>query len=172
MKIAYTFSPDRGATDLLLADVANTLLAGGVKVCGSVQINTQPEDDTRCDMDVRVLPNGPVIRISQSLGRGSRGCRLDPESLERAVGLVEGRLDEDAEVLIINKFGKHEAQGRGFREVIAKALLRGIPVLVGLNRVNEAAFRAFSADMAVELPPVERELIAWVRDRPVEAAAS
>jgi hypothetical protein len=82
-------------------------------------------------MDVRVLPNGPILRISQNLGSVSKGCRLDPAALEAAVGLVEARLDPNVDLLIINKFGKHEADGRGFRTVIAAALDLEIPVLVG-----------------------------------------
>lgn len=170
MKIAYTVAPDRGETDLLLAAVASSAAARGVRVCGTVQFNTPGPDCAPCDMDVQVLPNGPVIQISQSLGRQARGCRLDPAALERAVGLVEAGLEDGADVLIINKFGKHEAQGRGFREVIAKALMLGIPVLVGLNRMNEAAFREFSAGLAVDLPPAEAQLVAWLQDHPTEAA--
>ena len=69
MKIAYTMSRGRGDTDLLLARLAERLLARGCRVSGTVQINTECDADGPCDMDVRVLPDGPVIRISQSLGK-------------------------------------------------------------------------------------------------------
>ena len=72
MKIAYTMEPSRGGTDLLLAAVATELTASGFSVCGTVQINSDREDCTGCDMDVRVLPDGPTIRISQSLGKDRR----------------------------------------------------------------------------------------------------
>jgi nucleoside-triphosphatase THEP1 len=162
MKIAYTKAPGRGDTDLLLATVADILEARGVRTCGTVQINSGREDCGPCDMDVKVLPDGPVIRMSQSLGKAARGCRLDPHALETAVGLVEASLEAGAEVLIINKFGKHEAEGRGFRGLIAEALAREIPVLVGLNRLNDAAFHEFTAGAATELAPDSDDLLRWL----------
>ena len=162
MQIAYTMAPGRGDTDLLLHSLARSLVEEGVRPLGTVQINRERADTHRCDMDVQVLPDGPVLRISQSLGREARGCRLDPAALETAVGLVEAGLEKGADCLIVNKFGKHEAEGHGFRNAIAEALSRGIPVLVGLNPLNAEAFKEFSAGMAQELPPQLRDLTAWI----------
>ena len=163
MKIAYTMEPSRGGTDLLLAAVATELAASGFSVCGTVQINSDRDDCTGCNMDVRVLPDGPTIRISQSLGKESKGCRLDPSALELAVGHTKESLANGADVLIINKFGKHEAQGRGFREVIAEALSQDIPVIIGLNQLNEQAFKDFTSEVAVSLPPNIESAMSWVK---------
>ncbi|MEI2808405.1 DUF2478 domain-containing protein [Albidovulum sp.] len=162
MQIAYTMAPGRGDTDLILFGLAGRLAARGLRCCGTVQINTERPGAGPCDMDVKVLPVGPVLRISQDLGRDSHGCRLDPQALETAVGLVAASLAGGADVLIVNKFGKHEAEGRGFREVIAEALARGIPVLVGLNGLNLPAFEGFAGGLAVPLPAEEEALAAWV----------
>jgi hypothetical protein len=162
MNIAYTMAPARGHTDLLLFNFARSVLERGLRPVGIVQINTERDAASPCDMDVQVLPDGPVIRISQSLGHLSKGCRLDPSALEQAVGLVEARLVEGADCLIINKFGRLEAEGHGFRSVIADALARNIPVLVGLNRLNADAFLAFSDGLAVQLPPSESDLLEWL----------
>jgi len=161
MNISYTLAPGRGDTDLLLATVANALGARGLRTAGTVQINSERQVSGPCDMDVRVLPDGPVIRISQSLGTESRGCRLDPQALEAAVEQVRARLCEGADILIINKFGKHEAEGRGFRTVIADALAMDIPVLVGLNTLNTQAFLEFTDGLAQPLTPQADALIAW-----------
>ncbi len=161
MNIAYTMANHPGHTDLLLFDVAQELTKRGLKICGTVQINTERAVG-RCDMDVQILPSGQVIRISQELGEGSRGCRLDPEALELAVGQVEATLRSGADVLIVNKFGKHEAGGRGFRNAIAEALSQDIPVIVGINELNKAAFEEFTAGTAVELAPDLAELVTWV----------
>ena len=165
MNIAYAMPPGRGDTDRLLSKLAWHLESRGLRVCGTVQANTNRLYDGPCDMDVRVLPEGPVIRISQDLGPGARGCRLDSAALETAVGLVETRLEHGADVLVVNKFGKHEAEGRGFRAAIADALSRDIPVLVGLNELNRPAFEAFTDGMAERLPPELDRLEAWVLDQ-------
>jgi hypothetical protein len=113
-----------------------------------------------------------VLRISQDLGRDSRGCRLDPQALETAVGFVSAGFADRPDVLIVNKFGKHEAEGRGFRDVIADALALEIPVIVGLNGLNKPAFEEFSGGLAVMLPPDERILVDWVSNAVQEARAA
>ncbi len=163
MHLACTMAPGRGDTDLMLAGLASDLMARGLRLCGTVQINSERADTAPCDMDVRVLPDGPVLRISQDLGPSARGCRLDPEALETAVGLVSARLDAGADLLIVNKFGKHEAEGRGFRDVIAEALALEIPVLVGLNGLNRDAFDEFAGGLATHLPPESDALARWAK---------
>ena len=163
MNIAYTMSSARGDTDLVLESLAKSLIAKGLRVCGIVQINTQNQDcGHRCDMDVQVLPDGPVIRISQSLGRESKGCRLDTAALEQAVGEVTGRLGQGADVFILNKFGKHEADGRGFRDLIAQALSQDIPVITGVNKQNLETFLEFSGGYASPVSSDVATLSDWL----------
>lgn len=162
MKIAYTMAPGRGDTDQLLFTLARDLASEGYRTCGTVQINTD-RGAHPCDMDVKVLPDGPVLRISQNLGAEAKGCRLDPAVLETAVGLVEMQLKTAPELLIVNKFGKHEADGRGFRSVIAEAILRDIPVLVGVNYLNLNAFQEFVGSEATELAPSRKVLVSWLQ---------
>lgn len=164
MHLAYVMTKARGATDLLLTDLARALADKDIRTAGIVQSNIECGDDKLCDMDVQVLPAGETIRISQSLGAGARGCRLNPEALERAVGQVSASLQADPapQVLIVNKFGKHEADGRGMRPVIAEALALGIPVVSGVNKMNVEPFKAFSDGMAVEGEPDLAALVAWV----------
>jgi hypothetical protein len=111
--------------------------------------------------DLRVLPEGETIRISQSLGSHSRGCRLDPAALEQAVGYVTTSLSQSPQLLIINKFGKHEADGRGFRPVIAEALALDIPVLLGVKGLNADKFLDFTDGAAERLDPDLDTVVAW-----------
>jgi len=144
MHLGYVMTQTRGTTDRLLSLFSRQLIDRGSRLIGVAQTNTECADATLCDMDVQVLPNGPTIRISQSLGPGSTGCRLDPAALEQAVALVTAGLDSNPHLMVVNKFGKHEADGRGFRPVIGEALARGIPVLAGVNAMNHAAFIEFT----------------------------
>ncbi len=172
MKLAYTMAPGRGDTDLVLHALACSIIKRGHRAVGAVQINIESEEAGPCDMDVKILPDGGAIRISQTLGRASRGCRLDPAALETAVGLVEDELAKGADCLIVNKFGKHEAEGRGFRPVIADALARDIPVLVGVNQLNQDAFLDFVGGFATELVPKHTVLEEWLLSAITHAAAA
>ena len=115
-------------------------------------------------MKVRVLPCGPVIKITQELGAGSDACRLDPGAIAQAVATVEQGAFHDADLFILNKFGPEEAVGRGFCAAIGTALERDIPVLVGLSEANKAAFDAFSGGLATALAPQPDAILAWFRE--------
>lgn len=168
MKIAYTMTRGKGELDRLLADFAETLGARGVRTCGIVQINTDCGSGHRCDMDVQVLPDGPRIRISQFLGKESKGCRLDPSSLETSVAEVGRRMEEDFDIFILNKFGKQESEGRGFRHLIGDALARGASVLVGTNPLNAEKFEDFTDGAAASIAPDLEALMRWY-ESPEEA---
>lgn len=161
MKLAYIMSSTRGGTDPLLVEVARQLRQRGLRLCGTVQVNTKRDGHVHCDMDLMVLPEGPSFRISQNRGNLARGCRLDAGSLETAVEHVARSVDLGADLMIINKFGKHESEGRGFRSVIATALEHGMPVLVGLNALNREAFDRFSGGSATELHADLCSIIQW-----------
>jgi nucleoside-triphosphatase THEP1 len=160
--LAYVMAEGRGAGDRLLAGVAARLQAEGVRLAGVVQTNTDLPGLTRCDMDLQVLGRPETVRISQRLGAAAKGCRLDPDGLETAVGLVETAL-EGAQLLLINKFGKAEIEGRGFRALIGQALALEVPVLLGLKPENRAGFEAFAEGMAEGLPAEENAVLHWCR---------
>jgi len=159
--LGYVTAEGRGAADRLLAELAQSLIARGWPLAGVVQINRETRPDRLCDMDLHVLGHEHSLRISQNLGPHSKGCRLDPLGLENAVGLVDADLDRRPALLIINKFGKSEVEGRGFRHVIGKALTEGIPVLTAVNQHNLGGFLAYSADMAQAIAPDHAALLAW-----------
>ncbi|SHH46049.1 DUF2478 domain-containing protein [Cognatishimia maritima] len=163
MKIAYTMTEGKGDLDEVLYRFAKSEMANGTRVVGVVQVNTDRDDCPLCDMDVEVLPDGPTIRISQDLGPEAKGCRLDPDALETAVTEVEKRLTDDVALLVLNKFGKHEAGGRGFRDTIAKAMALEVPVVCGVNALNREAFEAFSGGTAEYVEPTPAALADWFK---------
>ena len=161
LKIAYTMAHGRGELDLLLADLAQRLEARGLKTRGIVQINSGCETDQKCDMDVQVLPDGPMIRISQFLGKEARGCRLDPNAMAAAVAEVERSMATSYDVFLLNKFGKQEAEGRGFRDLLAEAAASGATVIAGTNPLNAPIFEEFSDGEATCVDPDIDALLTW-----------
>ena len=92
------------------------------------------------------LSSGRKLPISQRLGPESVACRLDGAALEEVVHLVERSLAEAPDILILNKFGRQESEGKGLRQAIAHALEMGVPVLVGLNRSYLSAWQDFAGE--------------------------
>lgn len=163
-KFGYVLSTQRGSTDPLLVKVATRLQAEGYVVAGIIQSRAPAERDHPCDVDLVVLPNGPEIAIAQKLGAASRGCRLDPSSLEQASESVRQCLQRDADVLIVNKFGAQECKGRGFCSAFGMAMERGIPVLTAVNELNLQGFLDFADGLETRLEPQAEGIVSWLTE--------
>ena len=155
---------DGAECDALLSGVAHRLKADGRKLAGFVQVNERYDALCACDMTLGDLSSGQEIRISQRLGRYARGCRLDHGALAAAVGLAETGLASGADLLIINKFGKVEAAGGGFRPVIAAAIGSGVPVLVAVSETNLAAWTEFTGGEGAIIPALDHVVLDWLHD--------
>lgn len=162
MLFAGVTGEGRGATDRLLTAVADRLTRDGVRMVGALRPASPNGGAAQCDSDLWLLPDGPVVRITQDLGAGSAACRMDAGAFEEVVGLVTARLAAgDADLVVLNKFGLSEAEGRGFRTLIVEALGRGLPVLIGVSDTHRGAFERFAQGMATDLAPDEDAILAW-----------
>jgi nucleoside-triphosphatase THEP1 len=159
--LGFIISEKPGQADAVLQQLAQALQEQGIHLTGAVQETVRLSDRHRKSMALHLLPNGPQIGISQDLGPMATGCSLDPDGLEQAVGLIVTALNNNPQILLLNKFGKQEAEGRGFRPVIGEALARDIPVLIGVGREKLPLFQEFAGDMAQELPHDLPMLLEW-----------
>lgn len=160
MSLAYVTMTGRGRIDDLIAEVVDALSARGLRLAGTVRATAADPRAHPCDMDLRVLPDGRRFRISQPLGTAAKGCRLDGGVIESIASAVEQRMP-GADLLIINKFGKLEAHGRGLCPAIAMAVEMGLPTLVGVNEMNLPGFVAFSGGVAASLAPDRNAILDW-----------
>ena len=163
MKLAVVSSTVRGEIDTLMSSTATRLQAEGVRLSGVAKVMqaNQLDETNDCDMDLRVLPDGPQIRITQSLGQGSTACRLNPVALTQAVAAVEQNSSKPVDLFILNKFGPQEAEGHGFCAAIGAALERDIPVLLGVASSCREAFDTFADGMAEDIEPNAEAIHKW-----------
>lgn len=146
---------DSNAIDALMRTIADHLIGQGFALAGFVQRNQPCPGRARCDMILEELSSGERFGISEDRGPHARGCMLDVDELLRAVASAARGLEAGADLVIINKFGKTESEGGGFRPLIAEALARDVPVLIAVPFRNLDGWRLFaetySADHAVEV---------------------
>lgn len=143
------------AADALLRRITDYLVKSGARLAGFVQRNPPREGQRRCDMVLVDLGSGTHIGIAEDRGPGARGCRLDIGELMRAMALAHRTLGADCDLLVVNRFGKTEANGGGVRSLIADALDRGIGVLIAVPERNVESWNAFAGDLAVAMPLAE-----------------
>lgn len=149
--------------DGLLVQCARILTRLGYRLGGVVQSNPPRPGRRKCDMQLTDLLSGETALISYDRGEGASGCRLDLAALARAALWVERAVAAGVDLVIINKFGKQEAQGKGLRSAIAEALLSDTPVILGVSRLNLDACLEFAGGQVIELEPGPDAVVAWCR---------
>jgi len=163
MHIAFIHAKKPRDAEDTMRRVARDLRTQGFRLSGVLLNPCNQPARHACDMDLIDLATGSRIHISQNLGAGSTGCRLDAAAIEAVSMTVKAGMGAATpDVLILNRFGKQEAKGRGFHPVIVSALEGGIPVLVGVSELNRPAFESFAAGLAIQLPNSSSAVLYWI----------
>jgi nucleoside-triphosphatase THEP1 len=124
---------EQASPDEILRQVVDRYRLRGVRLSDVIQ--HRPRDPGhRCDMLLEDLATKRQTSIFASRGRGAKGCQLDKYAMMNIVSEIELALKNGLEFVVLNKFGKLEAEGMGMRDLIAQAVCMGIPVIVGVRR--------------------------------------
>ena len=163
MKLAYVTLQGRGRTDALIAAVAQPAADGWTASCrnGAVEYRTSGSAEMRHGSDdpASMVPSSASVRIAATSPEAARSTRARWNRRSSRFSSAYRALT----CSIVNKFGKREAEGRGLVPVIADAVDLGIPVLVGVNGLNLAAFLAFAGEDAIALPTDVASVVQWCR---------
>lgn len=151
--------------DHLFEALVRELQGKGMVVAGVIQHDTARHDRTRCDMSLEDIASGRVFGLSEDRGPLARGCRIDERGLAAVAPLIDEALDTLAPtLLIINKFGKIESEGRGLRHCIVKAASLGVPVLIGVPKRNLDAWNAFAGEFSTLLSASMANIREWMQN--------
>ena len=144
--------------------VLRTALAGfgGFRLLGWLQGQDGTRDCDCHDIVLTAIQGGARRMITQELGGGSQGCRLDGGALAEIAGWLSADLAQAPDLLVLNRFGKTEAEGGGLRAVLEQALALDVPVLVPVNRRQLPFWREYCGDLALELPCEAQEIADWL----------
>lgn len=145
--------------DALLRDFAADLIGRGSRVVGLVQIGHPLADPPQ--LSALLVHSGDTMRLFQDLGRGSTGCKLDVGQLLAAGTKVAQAIDAGADLVIINRFGRQEIEGKGLSYLIEQAMSAEIPVVIAVPDTRLTDWNAFSDGMATQLSCDRAALEAW-----------
>jgi hypothetical protein len=151
---------DHDDPDAILRDFADRLNAQGCRVIGMVQ-SGQCADSS---LSAVLVHNGEMLPLAQPPSPGTTGCKLDLSRLEAAGARVADALAGGADLLVINRFGKRERDGKGLGFPIKRALDTDIPVIIAVSSDRFADWISFAGGMSVK-PACERDALeAWWRN--------
>ena len=113
---------------------------------------------------VQDLGSGRIFDLSQSLGAGAEGCTLDAARLTDAASGVRHALVTPPlpDLIVLNKFGKLEAQGEGLHGEMLAIVEAGVPLLTTVKPECAAAWHAFVGDYGCVLAPQAESVERWM----------
>jgi len=159
---AVSYDSGSGAlVDEAFAGLVRLLRKDGLNVAGAIQWNKPVPGRCHCTMTLEDLASGRRVLTSEDRGPHARGCHLDTSAVEEAAALAAASIKPSVGLVIINRFGKQEAAGCGFRQVIEAAILLDRPVLAGVSENNRASWEVFAGDEAEYLRPSLDSVLSW-----------
>jgi nucleoside-triphosphatase THEP1 len=150
---------DHDDPDAVLRNFATELNAQGFRAIGMVQAG-QCADSS---LSAVLVHSGETLLLAQDPAPGTTGCKLDLARLQDAGARVAGALENGADILIVNRFGKRERDGKGLSYLIERALDADIPVVIAVSRKSFADWIKFAGGMSVKLACDRHALEAWWR---------
>lgn len=156
-----------GAADAVLRAAVSTLRARGLSVGGLLQRAGDPATDSKCAMWLDDIVTGQGIRLDEPRGSGATACTLNPDALAQGACLLRQAAHSGLDVIVVNRFGNAEADGRGLRDEIAEAVFAGAVVLIAVRSSLLADLEGFLGGPPTILPLSEMAVVDWT----VQAAA-
>ncbi len=157
---AMIFSDDH-RPDEILSEFAARLTDRGHRVLGLVQKGHCEGPATR-ELFATLLHTGDDVALFQDLGSCAMGCKLDVNQLLRAGATISDALARDgADILIINRFGKLEKEGKGLLFLVEQAFNANIPVLIAVPELHLDDWREFSGGLGEQFACDSAALAHW-----------
>ena len=100
--------------------------------------------------------------VSQPMGSLSKSCRADPQGFARATVVLRRALAEKPHLVVLNRFGRLEAEGGGMSAELLDLMAEGVPVLTAVAPAYRQAWADFSGGAAV-LPAEEAAVREWLQ---------
>jgi hypothetical protein len=149
--------------DRLLRDFTEDLRRSGVRTAGLVQLDSWTGQSDDREVRTVVLSSCEVVHVAHEQNLPAPGCGLDCRKLAGIAKMIEAAIQEGADLVVINRFGKLEATGKGLIEVIRQAADADIPVLIAVPEHRFPGWTKYSAGMSIRLPCRRAALDRWWR---------
>jgi hypothetical protein len=143
--------------DAVLREFAANLNARGVRAVGMVQAGACADSS----LSAVLVHSGETLLLARDFDPEAKGCSLDIGRLQSAGARVADAIDAGADLVIINRFGKREQNGKGLGHLINKSLNADIPVVIAVSSLRFEDWIKFVGGMTVKLSCSRDALDAW-----------
>ncbi|MGX9390346.1 DUF2478 domain-containing protein [Nitrobacteraceae bacterium UC4446_H13] len=145
--------------DGVLLDFVAALKARELRPVGLVQFGHH--NAGAAELAAMMVHSGERVDLFQEVATYTQGRRLDLDKLAAAHSAMMTAIDQGADLLVVNRFGRQEQQGRGLARLIEYALAADVPVVVPVPAFRFDDWIAYIEGMCVKLPCDGAALETW-----------
>ncbi len=150
--------------DPIISAAISLMRAGGLNVGGLRQRFGHALPNGKRAMWLEDIQTGLTLRLDRPRGPGATSCILDPDALARAACLLRQSAENGAELVVLNRFGHAEAEGRGMRHEIAGIICAGTPMLIPVRYALLPDLEGFLGAQGHLLLPSAAAIAAWAAE--------
>jgi len=88
-------------------------------------------------------------------------CGLDVAALAETSGIINKAIDDAVDLVVVEKFGEHEQNGKGLIDEIMQTIVAGIPLLISVPEAALPAWQERSGELGDVLPFTEEAFRQW-----------
>jgi Protein of unknown function (DUF2478) len=161
-KVGAVLYDDAVEVDAILIAGVAAIRARGVAVGGLVQRFGERLPNGKQSMWLDDIATGHGIRLDQPRGPGAKACTLDLDALAQASCMLRCAIEAAPALIIVNRFGRAEAEGGGMRAEIAEAICCGAAVLIAVRFSRLEHLKDFLGEPPSLVMPSPRAIVDWV----------
>jgi len=156
------YAPDTPERNALL-DFAQDLKKRGWHVCGLTQELAFDAKGEKIGLDAIDIKTGERFKLARPSkeDRAAGSCAFDISRLCETSRVLQQAITQEADLLIVEKFGEREQDGNGLAQEIITAALSGIPTLVAVPARALESWNYFTGHIGQLLPHNTNSLWDW-----------
>ena len=156
---AAVYKPDTGDRMALLKFVEkqqslNTRIGG---VLQEALFNSEGEIAGLNAIDVSTNRRIPISRPVKN----DDECGLDVSALAETTGIISKAISDGVDLVVVEKFGEQEQNGKGLIDEILRTIVEGIPLLISIPEAALPIWQERSGELGSVLPFSEEAFQQW-----------
>ncbi|MDH5355856.1 MAG: DUF2478 domain-containing protein [Gammaproteobacteria bacterium] len=155
---AAVYEPDSGNRMALLKFVEK-LMNLNVRVGGVLQEAVYNSENEVTGLNAINVATGQRMPISRPAKHSE--CGLDVSALAETSGIIRQAIDDQVDLIVVEKFGELEQDGRGLIDEILLTISEGIPLLISVPKAALPIWQERSGELGSVLAFSEEAFEGW-----------
>lgn len=158
---AAVYDPDTGDRMALLKFVEK-LKALNTRVGGVLQEAVYNSENEITGLNAINVESGMRMPISRPAKDSE--CGLDVSALAETSGIIRQAIDDCVDLIVVEKFGELEQDGKGLIDEVLLAITEGIPLLISVPKAALPIWQERSGELGSILSFDEKAFDGWWQD--------